>query len=68
MGVFHLFLYVREAPTWLVLSGKSLKLVTPNHWKLSLANSISHKKRQEVLGTDLHAKIIEYQRHRLYKR
>ena len=60
MRVFHLFFYVREAPTWLVPSGKSLKLVTPGHWELSLANSESHKKRQEVLGTGLHAKVIEY--------
>ena len=36
MRVFHLFLCVRGAPTWLVPSGKSLKLVTPDHWKLSL--------------------------------
>ena len=35
MRVFHLFLCVRGAPTWLVSSGKSLKLVTPDHWKLS---------------------------------
>ena len=68
MGVCHLFLYVGEVPTWLVPSGKSLKLVTPDHWKLSLANFESHKKRQKVLGTDLHSKVIEYLRHRLYKR
>ena len=43
MGVFHLFLCVHGAPTCLVPSGKSLKLVTPDHWKLSLANAESHK-------------------------
>ena len=49
MGVFHLFLCVRGAPTWLVPRGKSLKLVTPDHWKLSLANSESHKKGKKRL-------------------
>ena len=40
--VIHLFLCVHEAPTWLVPSGKSLKLVSPDRWKLSLANPIKN--------------------------
>ena len=50
MGVFHLFFCVRGAPTWLVPSSKSLKLVTPDHWKPSLASSKSHKKDKKCLG------------------
>ena len=44
-GLINLFLCVHGAPTWLLPSGKYLKLVTPDHWKLSLANSEYHKKK-----------------------
>ena len=59
MVVFHLFLCVRGAPTWLVASGKSLKLVTPDHWKLNLANSKFYKKGKKCLGRVCSQRLID---------
>ena len=44
VGVFHKMFCVHVAQ-----SGKSLKLVAPDHWKLSLANFESHKKEKKCL-------------------
>ena len=59
MVVFHLFLCVRGAPTWLVASGKSLKLVTPDHWKLNLTNSKFYKKGKKCLGRVCLQRLID---------